>query len=443
VDSSNRPNFSGRRHSMLGSLLPFSFLLFQQSHDGYYTSSLLLDYIYRLPCQSKVAFLDSAAIISILLITFVNSNCFACTSVMLSMHFPLFQLACIITSLCTSVTWAYIPKRLVLVYDPVPSAISPTLAPAWSPSTPQWSDTAAASPTAAVQSPYVPSESYNPPAPAPPPTTSRLAAVQPPYVLPETYRLKNTFETRHTSYPPASAAPINTPPSAAVQSPNVPPELYHLPASAAPTTTFPPAAYTAAATTCTTYAPCNLFYQVSNNLDLYISTHTYRLQYVNVLYWPGPSQKTACLTTPTANPPNPPGLTPQASSLYVIFNSVIASDGCRQIGNTYAMVTASFAPGELSTIDKSSGATRVFDFGDLPCGPAGDNPDYSPIIAPPPFLTNLDPAFATCIPGAEQGIDPPIAINAADGASGPVGPGHHPRRFRRFPAHASAVPTSI
>ena len=309
---------------------------------------------------------------------------------MLSMHFPLFQLACIITSLCTSVTWA---RAFFNVYSPVPSAASPILAPAWS-------DTAAASPTAAVQSPYVPPELYNPPAPAASPTT---------------------------------------PPSAAVQSSNVPPELYYLPASAAPTTTFPPVAYTAAATTCTTYAPCNLFYQVSNILDLYVFTHIYGLQYVTVLYWPGSSQKTACLTTATANPPDSLGFTPQASSLYVIFNSIIASDGCRQIGNTYAMITTSFAPGELSTIDKSSGATRVFDFSDLPCGPAGDNPHYSPIIAPPPFLTNLDPAFATCIPGAEQGIDPPGQLLGADGASGPGGP-RHPR-FRRFPAHASAVPT--
>ncbi|KAL2040994.1 hypothetical protein N7G274_006452 [Stereocaulon virgatum] len=414
-DSSNGPSFSGRCHSMLASLLPFSFLLFQQSRDGYSTFSLLLDYIYRLPSRSKVAFLDSAAIISILLITFVNSNSFACTSVMLSTHFPLFQLAYIIIFLCASVTWAYIPKRgFVTVYSPVPSAASPTLAPAWSPSTPQWSDTVSALPTAAVQSSYVPFESYYPPAPAAPPTTSLSAAVQSPYVPPESY------------YPPAPAAPPTVSPSAAVQSLDVPPELYHLPASAAPTTTFPPAAYTAAATTCTTYAPCNLFYQ-----------------YVTVLYWPGSSQKTACLVTPTANPPNPPGLTPQASSLYVIFNSIIASDGCRQIGNTYAMITTSFAPGELSTIDKSSGATQVFDFSDLPCGPTGDNPHYSPVIAPPPFLTDLDPAFATCIPGAEQGIDPPIAIQAADGASVPGLPGHHGRRLRRFPAHASAVPTPV
>lgn len=140
------------------------------------------------------------------------------------------------------------------------------------------------------------------------------------------------------------------------------------------------------------------------------------------------------------NPPDPPGLTPQYPSLYVVFDSIIASDGCSQIGNTYSSITTSFAPGELSTID-SSGATQVFNFGDLPCGPSGDDPSYSPIIAPPSFLTGIDTAFATCIPGREQGIDPPVAIQPAGGASGLGGPGHHPGRFRRGPAHAPAVPT--
>ena len=140
------------------------------------------------------------------------------------------------------------------------------------------------------------------------------------------------------------------------------------------------------------------------------------------------------------NPPDPPGVTPQYPSLYVVFDSIIASDGCSQIGNTYSSIITSFAPGEISTID-SSGATQVFNFGDLPCGPSGDDPSYSPIIAPPAFLTGIDPAFATCIPGREQGVDPPIAIQPAGGASGLGGAGHHPGRFRRGPAHAPAVPT--
>ena len=69
-----------------------------------------------------------------------------------------------------------------------------------------------------------------------------------------------------------------------------------------------------------------------------------------------------------------------------------------------------------------------------------ENPSYSPTIAPPSFIFNeLDNgAFATCIPGLDQGIDPPIAVQGGNGVSGPGGVGH-PRR--RAPANAPAVPT--
>ena len=69
-----------------------------------------------------------------------------------------------------------------------------------------------------------------------------------------------------------------------------------------------------------------------------------------------------------------------------------------------------------------------------------EDPNYAPLIAPPPFIFNdLDNgAFSTCIPGLKQGVDPPIAVQHGNGVSGPGGVGH-PRR--RAPANARAVPT--
>ena len=70
-----------------------------------------------------------------------------------------------------------------------------------------------------------------------------------------------------------------------------------------------------------------------------------------------------------------------------------------------------------------------------------DDPSYAPLIAPPSFIFNdLDNgAFSNCIPGLSQGVDPPIALPSG---GGPSGPGHgHPRRAKRAPANAAAVPT--
>ena len=102
-------------------------------------------------------------------------------------------------------------------------------------------------------------------------------------------------------------------------------------------------------------------------------------------------------------------------SVYVVFPSIMASDGCRQIGKGYGPITTSFPPGELSTISMGGLATKVFNFADLPCPPSdvdippGDT--YAPLIAPPSFLFELDPAFSTCIPAYAQGVvalvDPP------------------------------------
>lgn len=114
-------------------------------------------------------------------------------------------------------------------------------------------------------------------------------------------------------------------------------------------------------------------------------------------------------------------------SIYAIFPSIMASDGCNQIGSGYGPITTSFAPGELSTIDIGSHSTNVFNFADLPCPPSGieipQGETYAPLIAPPSFIFDLDPAFSTCIPGYSQGVDPPTAFTAGPGPQGPGGPG--------------------
>lgn len=123
-------------------------------------------------------------------------------------------------------------------------------------------------------------------------------------------------------------------------------------------------------------------------------------------------------------------------SVYVVFPSIIASDGCELIGSTYADITTSFAPGALSTIRPTDNSTYAFNFADLPCPPASVGWDgvgaYQPRLAPPPFLFGLDKAFATCIPGASQGIDPFGALQTANGIS--------PPRQRRAMAHRRAEP---
>lgn len=85
----------------------------------------------------------------------------------------------------------------------------------------------------------------------------------------------------------------------------------------------------------------------------------------------------------------------------------------------------SFAPGELSTIEGTAGATKAFDFGDLPCPPpnvasadwwfynpvANPTRPYEPRILPPTQVKQLDPAFATCsFAPIYQGFDPPAVL---------------------------------
>ena len=91
----------------------------------------------------------------------------------------------------------------------------------------------------------------------------------------------------------------------------------------------------------------------------------------------------------------------------------------------------SFAPGELSTIEGNNGATKSFNFADLPCPPASIasadayfyNPAldpgqvYRPRIAPPPGIFDLDPAWQDCVTAVNQGFDPPIALPSASGST--------------------------
>ena len=218
--------------------------------------------------------------------------------------------------------------------------------------------------------------------------------------------------------------------------------------------------------TCQTYSPCNLFYQVSRMAFL----HQSRLTNWSSMcpYFTGrATRKTrlAWLHWAILHPRLLPldslctffSLCPIISqlinhcrtspSIYAIFPSIMASDGCSQIGQGYGPITTSFAPGELSTIDIGGHSTNVFNFDDLPCPPSGielaPGSTYAPLIAPPSFIFDLDPAFSSCIPGYSQGVDPPTAVTSVtNGIQGPGAPGGgRPARRDLGPhAHSHVAP---
>ena len=115
----------------------------------------------------------------------------------------------------------------------------------------------------------------------------------------------------------------------------------------------------------------------------------------------------------------------QSPSVYVVFPSITAFDGCRQVGKTFAGLTTSFAPEAMSTV-RSDWSKYPFNFADLPCPPAdipwnrSEGP-YQPLLAPPDFLFTIDPAFATCTPAASQGVDPYKPLRSSKKIS-PAGP---------------------
>lgn len=135
-------------------------------------------------------------------------------------------------------------------------------------------------------------------------------------------------------------------------------------------------------------------------------------------------------------------------SVYIIFTEIKAVKANTPFGKSYMSVTLSFAPHELSTIEGTAGATKSFNFGDLPCPPpdvaSADwwfyNPNYNPTrtyqprILPPTQIYNLDPSFRTCtFASTYQGFDPNVAVTAIHG---PIDDRHHhrhdiPLRHRR------------
>ena len=171
-------------------------------------------------------------------------------------------------------------------------------------------------------------------------------------------------------------------------------------------------------------------------------------------YWPSNLSNTACLSANQSMKSSSPEiknmyqfntsdarqarmltLDSSSPSVYVVFPSIRGYDGCNVIGTTFVNLTTSFAPGELSTIRLDS-TTYSFNYNDLPCPPAsvGWNPSngpYAPILAPPPFLFNLHPAFARCILAQSQGTDPYTTLTTAKTDSGPGALGCKPGKCER------------
>ena len=183
-------------------------------------------------------------------------------------------------------------------------------------------------------------------------------------------------------------------------------------------------------------------------------------------YWPEEPQNTACLsanqniTSSRSEIPNMYdsntlhtrhasllNICSHSPSVYVVFPTIRGYDGCSRIGDIYFDLTTSFAPGVLSTV-RPDNTTYSFNFGDLPCPPADvewsfSKGPYSPTLAPPEFLFNLDPAFKTCIHAATQGIDPYMTLTTAVADSGPgaVGcPRGQCKRAKRALEHAHPMP---
>jgi len=175
---------------------------------------------------------------------------------------------------------------------------------------------------------------------------------------------------------------------------------------------------------------------------------------VDVLYWPVPDANTACLNTGTnagvksalATVPasnnsisttvGPDGFTYTSPSIYVAYHDISASNFCGQVGPKHTSITLSFQPGQLSTLEYSpglfgfgggGGTPQPFDLKNLPCPPqslidaqeSANQPGlslpargtYAPIIAPPPYIQSLEPAWNSCI--SFYAFDPPKTLAPA------------------------------
>lgn len=115
------------------------------------------------------------------------------------------------------------------------------------------------------------------------------------------------------------------------------------------------------------WATCNLLFQVGIVSPYLASTESNERQF-SVYYWPPKSQKLACLSTvlsPVVSAP-PVGLNmyhiklprhdilandrySQSPSIYVVYKSVTAYNGCNRIGLTYANIATSFSPSNDQT----------------------------------------------------------------------------------------------
>ena len=67
----------------------------------------------------------------------------------------------------------------------------------------------------------------------------------------------------------------------------------------------------------------------------------------------------------------------------------------------------------------------------------GSSP-YKPRIAAPSYLRNLDPAFANCIAGSGQGVDPPTPLDS--GSDSPYKRSFDDEAVIYAHPHARAVP---
>ena len=137
----------------------------------------------------------------------------------------------------------------------------------------------------------------------------------------------------------------------------------------------------------------------------------------------------------------------QSPFVYAVFPAISAGNACNAAENgSLTSVTMAFYPWDLSTIEGNSGATKLFNFADLPCPPASDasanrslhnpavNPGqaYQPLLAPPQALYSLDPTWIHCVT-ALPGFDPPSALPTAiiqSGVNNFPGPFFPPRHVQ-------------
>ena len=129
-------------------------------------------------------------------------------------------------------------------------------------------------------------------------------------------------------------------------------------------------------------------------------------------------------------------------SVYIVFPTIIAGNTCSQVGNkSFTSITLTILPEELSTIEGKDGATKMYNFADLPCPPASiaaadsyyyypsldPGMPYQPRISPPAALRKLDPAWQDCVMPGSQGWDPASPLAPAKTPTS-VNSNQHPPR---------------